>query len=437
VRDSERAQNARGASHADAVRGCEQPSPFQARPPSPGQGAKGSPGLVPRPPLAPTVALDNNISSGARMRPLPDVPGGDRAERGRTMTRDSPYGEDRGGGRPGLPPLPTPQAGSGSRSGSNQPSPRPGGGGSGVGGGRGGTTEEQLRAALLAGRLVQEPPKLGSSGGNRGGGGPYSLTGGLSGRRPRSPGRGGSRDLTPRRIGPRLPGDFLACADDVSLYGGWPPRVAEVAVLSTQTVGKDTTLLYLSPQIICVQWGTPEALARTRNTRRANASASVWATARPQKTESVQLSPAEQSALLQAGRSISLFMQQRHPGRHMAVISDPEVATKVNWQGNLQVIEVNDFEPRPLSVAEDRVREVLRYMGDHRENVVLFFQPDIALVACIMAMTNVTDLNSAFVKMCEIAKEDQPLAGCARYLAALHELCQQSPGLSLYVYMYI
>ena len=77
----------------------------------------------------------------------------------------------------------------------------------------------------------------------------------------------------------------------------------------------------------------------------------------------------------------------------MAVISDPEVATKVNWQGTLQVIEVNDFEPRPLSVAEDRVREVLRYMGDHRENVVLFFQPDIALVACIMAMTNVTDLN--------------------------------------------
>jgi len=27
--------------------------------------------------------------------------------------------------------------------------------------------------------------------------------------------------------------------------------------------------------------------------------------------------------------------------------------------------------------------------------------------------------------MCEIAKEDRPLAGCARYLAALHELCQQ------------
>jgi hypothetical protein len=54
-----------------------------------------------------------------------------------------------------------------------------------------------------------------------------------------------------------------------------------------------------------------------------------------------------------------------------------------------------------------------------------------------MAMTNVTDLNSAFVKMCEIAKEDQPLAGCARYLAALHELCQQSPGLLIYIHTHV
>ena len=30
---------------------------------------------------------------------------------------------------------------------------------------------------------------------------------------------------------------------------------------------------------------------------------------------------------------------------------------------------------------------------------------------------------------CEIVKEDQPLAGCARYLAALYDICQQPPGL--------
>jgi hypothetical protein len=41
-----------------------------------------------RPPLAPAGAQDNYSSAGSRTRPLPEVPGGERAERGRTMTRD-------------------------------------------------------------------------------------------------------------------------------------------------------------------------------------------------------------------------------------------------------------------------------------------------------------------------------------------------------------
>ena len=46
------------------------------------------------------------------------------------------------------------------------------------------------------------------------------------GRRHRSPGRPGSRDLTPRRIGPRLPGDFSGGGDDVSVTHSGMGRVA-------------------------------------------------------------------------------------------------------------------------------------------------------------------------------------------------------------------
>ena len=49
----------------------------------------------------------------------------------------------------------------------------------------------------------------------------------------------------------------------------------------------------------------------------------------------------------------------------------------------------------------------------------MFLEADIAIVACVLALTNAADINSAFLKLCEITHEETPLAGCARYLAGV------------------
>ena len=325
--------------------------------------------------------------------------------------------------RPGLPPLPA----VGPQGLTSPPSPRPGSTKALGGAGNAPTTEEQLRAALIAGHLVEPTPERrqlglgGVVGARRGGGGS------------RASSRASSRDLTPRRIGPRLPGEFVGvvgAADDasVSVFSGAAVCAPALKALREEAVNGETQLFYLSEQIACARWGGQQVFAGMRQSQAAQAGASVWA--KPQETGGKSCYGREELArLVRAGADVARWMLQKHTGRHMAVVSAQELATQVDWQGAVEVSEINESEPPPLATSEQRVRAIVRYLSESPDNVVVFLQPDILLLPCVLAVHAGVDLDSAFVKVCELVWCTAALAGSARYLAALYDICQLPAGL--------
>ena len=189
---------------------------------------------------------------------------------------------------------------------------------------------------------------------------------------------------------------------------------------------RDSDLIFVSKQIIvCVRHN---AIPIDRDSQRLAtiSSAVLWGSSAELKTD-----PASLQALSSVGQETADYMSAEFRGRYSVILSTPELA-QILWDGPIHLVQESPFEPAPLQESVMLLLHLERYLISSPNNVVLFFQGNLAVIAALICLQDPGAMNcdsgALLADLCALRKENLPVAGARRYLAML-DACMNSPEL--------
>jgi len=238
----------------------------------------------------------------------------------------------------------------------------------------------------------------------------------------RNPSPHRSHNLTPRRIGPNLRREgeeyFSQCQDF---------KFHNVVNINAQC-----QIVYLTSKIAFAVFGDSNAAETLQKRHSVFSSSSVWATGNTRKKISE-----DSDAAKFAGNEVAKFLGDRHKGKHFIVLSS-ESFSSLAWQGHLEVVDCNPFEPLPLSQGADVVRRLLAFLRADEMNVLVFMRPNVVVASVLISLMDDNVLIAeVFRKLCEVNFDHNPLAGEERFLAMLDkvsrrpDIVQTSPSMTV------
>uniref|UniRef100_A0A7S4P9U9 Uncharacterized protein n=1 Tax=Guillardia theta TaxID=55529 RepID=A0A7S4P9U9_GUITH len=226
----------------------------------------------------------------------------------------------------------------------------------------------------------------------------------------RNPSPHRSHDLTPRRIGPTLRRDgedFFSQCQDFTIH-------------HVVHINAKCQLVYLTPKVAFAVFGDYNDAETLHKRHSVFSSSSVWATGNTRKKIS------EDSDMAKfAGAEVAKYLGNHHRGKHFVVLSS-ETFTSLAWQGHLEVVDCNAFEPLPLSQGAEIVRRLLSFLRGDDKNVLVFMRPNVMVASVLISLMDENVLISeVFRKLSQVNFDRVPLAGEERYLAMLDKVSRR------------
>jgi hypothetical protein len=216
-----------------------------------------------------------------------------------------------------------------------------------------------------------------------------------------------------QRVGPLL-GD-----------GSWKNNTWSLEKSMHRTVNlRNSELFFVSKQIIvCVRHNVVPA-ERDCQRLATVSTATLWG-------NEIKPDPASLQALSSVGQETADYMSAEFRGRYSVILSTPELA-QILWDGPIHLVQESPFEPAPLQESVMLLLHLERYLVSSPDNVVLFFQGNLAVIAALIALQDPGAMNcdsaALLADLCVLRRESLPVAGARRYLAML-DACMNSPEL--------